>query len=108
MSAVLEEVGVTAFAREFVDRLRELAGGQDSVLALHEPEFAGAERELVQDCLDTGWVSSGGRYVDRFETEIAHQCGASYGIAAVNGTAALQIALVLAGIQPGDEVIVRL
>ncbi|MGO9133448.1 MAG: LegC family aminotransferase [Methylovirgula sp.] len=74
-------------------------------LALHEPLFAGNEWTYVKACLDTGWVSSVGAYVDRFEEMLSDMTGA-HAVATVNGTAALHLALLLAGVQPGDEVIV--
>ena len=74
--------------------------------ALHEPEIAGNEWTYVKECLDTGWVSSVGSYVDRFETMIAEQTGAKHAVATVNGTAALHACYVLAGVEAGDEVIV--
>ncbi|HOY67573.1 MAG TPA: LegC family aminotransferase [Candidatus Ozemobacteraceae bacterium] len=73
---------------------------------LHEPEFAGREWEYVKDCLDTGWVSSVGNYVDRFEAMLAEFTGAKRVIATVNGTAALHVCLLLAGVEEGDEVII--
>ncbi len=72
---------------------------------LHVPHFEGSEWEYVKECLDTGWVSSVGSYVDRFEAEVAAHCGAAHGVAVVNGTAALQIALEIVGVGPGDEVL---
>jgi perosamine synthetase len=75
-------------------------------LALHEPHFAGNEWDYVKECLDTGWVSSVGKFVDRFEADLAAFTGAKHAVAVVNGTAALQVALRLAGVQPGDEVLV--
>jgi len=75
-------------------------------LHLHEPRFAGHEWEYVKECLDTGWVSSVGHFVDVFEIELAKTCGAGSAIAVVNGTAALHAALRLVGVGPGDEVIV--
>jgi perosamine synthetase len=73
-------------------------------LPLHEPRFAGREWDYVKDCLETGWVSSVGSYVDRFEAMLAERCGVPRAVAVVNGTAALHVALVLAGVRPGDEV----
>ena len=73
---------------------------------LHEPEFGGLEKEYLSECIETGWVSSAGPFVDRFERELAEFTGAEYAVATVNGTAALQMCLVLAGIGPGDEVFV--
>ena len=72
---------------------------------LHAPHFEGAEWEYVKDCLDTGWVSSVGSYVERFEKDVAAHCGAAHGVAVVNGTAALQVALQVVGVEAGDEVI---
>jgi perosamine synthetase len=73
---------------------------------LHEPEMGGNEWLYVKECLDTGWVSSVGSYVDRFEAMLAEITGAKQAIATVNGTAALHACLVLAGVKPGDEVII--
>jgi len=73
--------------------------------ALHEPWFAGNEWEYVKDCLDSGWVSSAGRYVDDFERGLADFTGAKYAIATVNGTAALHVCLQLAGVDRDDEVL---
>ena len=72
---------------------------------LHEPEFAGREWEYVKSCLDEGWVSSVGKFVDRFERDVARVSGASHAVAVVNGTAALHAALMLIGVKPGDEVL---
>ena len=74
--------------------------------ALHEPEFAGNEGLYVQECIDTGWVSSVGKFVDRFEDCLCDITGAAYSVATVNGTAALHAALHLSGVKPGDEVLV--
>jgi perosamine synthetase len=74
--------------------------------ALHEPTFAGNEWDYVKDCLDTGWVSTAGAYVERFERMLAEFTGAGHAIATVNGTAALHAALKLVGVAAGDEVIV--
>ncbi len=74
--------------------------------ALHEPEIAGREWEYVKECLDTGWVSTAGAYVERFEAMLSDVTGAAHAVATVNGTAALHAALVLAGVEAGDEVIV--
>jgi len=78
--------------------------GTDPV-ALHEPNFDGNESMYLQECLDSTYVSSVGKFVDRFELELANYAGAKYAISLVNGTAALHIALKLAGVQAGDEVL---
>ena len=75
-------------------------------IPLSEPSFKGKEWTYVKECLDTEWVSSAGKYIELFEKKIAEYTGATYAIACVNGTAALQVSLRLAGVQPGDEVIV--
>ncbi len=75
------------------------------VIPLCVPELGGNEWAYVKECLDTNWVSSVGAFVDRFERAVAERVGVRYAVATVNGTAALHIALLLAGVQPGDEVI---
>jgi perosamine synthetase len=70
------------------------------------PNIGGNEWTYVKECLDTGWVSSAGEYVVRFEREFAGRVGGGFAVATVNGTAALHVALVAAGVGPGDEVIV--
>ncbi len=74
-------------------------------ISLHEPCFAGNEWKYVKECLDTGWVSSVGKFVDRFENMLAEYTGAKRAVAMVNGTAALYIALKYAGVSPNDEVL---
>jgi perosamine synthetase len=79
---------------------------EGGAFGLHEPEFRGNEWEYVKACLDTGWVSSVGKYVDEFERRLAETTGAAHAVAVANGTAALQVALRLAGVEAGDEVLV--
>jgi len=81
-------------------------GTKERPVALHEPRFAGREWDYLKQCLDSGWVSSAGRFVDEFEARLSTLCGAKAAIAVVNGTAALHVALRLVGAGPGDEVIV--
>jgi len=85
--------------------VRDVLGVPQTPFALHEPEFAGREWDFVKNCIDTGWVSSVGSYVDRFERDLAALTGAGHAIATSNGTAALHICLLLAGVRPGDEVL---
>jgi perosamine synthetase len=73
---------------------------------LHAPTFAGNEWTYVKECIDTAWVSSAGAYVDRFERMLAEYTGAKHAVAVVNGTAALHVALRLAGVERGDEVLI--
>lgn len=75
-------------------------------LPLHEPHFSGKEWAYVKECLDTGWVSSVGKFVDRFEEDLAAYTGVKRAIAVVNGTAALHICLLLAGVKSNDEVLI--
>ena len=70
------------------------------------PEIRGNEWKYIKECLDTNFVSSVGAYVDRFEHDIAARVGTRYAVATVNGTAALHVALLVAGVQPDDEVLV--
>jgi len=75
-------------------------------IPLSVPSLKGNEWEYVKECLDTDWVSSAGKYVDLFEQNITEYTGSKYAIACVNGTAAIQVSLRLAGVEAGDEVIV--
>lgn len=73
---------------------------------LHEPVFPGNEQAYTKECIDTTFVSSVGKFVDQFEQMLADYTGAKRAIAVTNGTAALHMALMLAGVKPGDEVII--
>ena len=80
---------------------------EDDFIPLHVPRFYGNERKYVLDAIDSTFVSSVGEYVNRFEQMMQHITGAKYAIATVNGTAALHISLLLAGVEAGDEVITQ-
>lgn len=80
--------------------------GPKGSVPLSVPQIGGNEWEYVKECLDTNWVSSIGSYVDRFEADLAEYIGARAAVATVNGTSALHIALLVAGVQPDDEVLV--
>lgn len=98
---------IEGFDRESImAALRSVLPHGDQKAALHEPRFNGNEWAYVNECLDTGWVSSVGKFVDRFETELAAFTGARQAIAVVNGTAALHICLKLAGVRRDDEVLI--
>ena len=84
----------------------EPAAPPDGFIPLAVPEIRGNEWTYLKECLDTSWVSSAGPFVDRFETMVAEYVGAKHGVAASSGTAALHIALLVAGVQPDDEVLV--
>lgn len=75
-------------------------------IPLSVPFLGGNERDYVASCIDTGWVSSAGPFVDSFETALARRAGATHAVATTSGTAALHVALLLAGVEPGDEVLV--
>jgi perosamine synthetase len=85
--------------------VRSVVGTTELFVPMHEPEFRGRERIYVADCIDTGWVSSVGSYVDRIERDLADITGVKRAIATANGTAALHICLLLAGVERDDEVL---
>ncbi|MGQ9591340.1 MAG: LegC family aminotransferase [Candidatus Zipacnadales bacterium] len=78
----------------------------DGGIPLCVPEIRGNEWKYIKECLDTNWVSSVGPFVDRFERLVRDYVGAKYAVATSNGTAALHTALLVAGVQPDDEVLV--
>jgi perosamine synthetase len=88
-----------------LDAVDAVLGTAARPVELHEPRFGKRERELVLDCIDTNWVSSAGKYVTRFEEMVAAATGSRHAVAIVNGTAALHAALVLEGVEQGDEVL---
>jgi aminotransferase in exopolysaccharide biosynthesis len=79
----------------------------DQFIPLHEPRFKEIDREYVLDAIDSTFVSSVGEYVNRFERDLAAYLGVKRAVVTVNGTAALQVALRLAGVKAGDEVITQ-
>ncbi len=91
---------------QVLEALRYVCRDPAQFYALHEPRFGGAEWDYAKECLDTGWVSSAGKYVDKFENILAEYTGAAHAVATVNGTAALHLCLRLAGVEPNDEVLV--
>ena len=94
-----------ALPDEVLGRLRTLLPPAGSPYALHEPLFGGNEKKYLNECIDTGWVSSAGSFVDRFESDLSSFTGL-HAVATVNGTAALHTCFLLSGIQPDDEVLV--
>jgi perosamine synthetase len=78
---------------------------QSGPVSLHSPSFGGHEWDYLKDCLDSGWVSSAGSWVDEFEKRVAELCGTRHAIATVNGTAALHVALHALGVTEGDLVV---
>jgi perosamine synthetase len=91
-----------------LEALRQVCGPSNPAepVALHEPDFRGTEAwAYVQDCLDTGWVSTAGRWVSRFEQELCTATGAGHAVAVTNGTVALRLGLHALGVRAGDEVL---
>lgn len=95
----------TIIQNDVVSSLMNLFGTEKNVF-LHEPLFRGNEWQYVKECIDTGWVSSVGKYVDRFEKDLADYTGAKYALVTANGTAALHMCYLLSGVQANDEVLV--
>ena len=93
-----------SFPEQVVAAIRAVVGA--GPVALHEPSFIGNEWLYLKECLDSTFVSSVGKFVDRFEAELAAFTGAKHAVAMVNGTAALHIALKLAGVNADDEVLI--
>ena len=90
---------------EIGNRIKEVYNNQE-IIPLHEPTFTGNEKVYLNDCIESGWVSSVGEYVNRFEEKLAEFIGVKRAIAVVNGTAALHIALKLVGVETDDEVLI--
>jgi perosamine synthetase len=78
----------------------------DNFIPISKPSIGARERELVLEALDSGWVSSIGKYIDQFEANFASYCGTKYALAVSNGTTGLHLALAALGLKPGDEVII--
>jgi perosamine synthetase len=91
-------------AEQVIAAIRSVVGV--GPVGLHEPNFSGNEWMYVKECLDSTFVSSVGKFVDRFEIDLAAFTGAKYAVAVVNGTAALHIALKLVGVKIDDEVLI--
>ncbi len=93
--------------KNFIEFVRQTYHQPEAFVPLHEPRFRGNEKKYLEDCIDSTFVSSVGKYVNLFEEKIAAFTGAKYAIAAVNGTAALHTALLVAGVNSNDEVITQ-
>lgn len=90
----------------FINYVKSIYQTEDFI-PLHEPRFCGNEKKYLNDVIDSTFVSSVGEYVDRFEVEFAKFTGSKYAVATVNGTAALHISLLVAGVNSGDEVLTQ-
>lgn len=91
---------------DFVNYIREIFN-TDKCIYLHEPRFIGNEKNYLNECIDSTFVSSSGKFVDKFEKKIAEYTGANHAVATVNGTSAIHISLILAGVSHDDEVITQ-
>jgi perosamine synthetase len=96
----------TATPSEIIEAISGVVGNGQRPVALHEPFFHGNENAYLKSCVDTGWVSSVGKYVTDFERELAANCGAAHAVVMVNGTCAIHAALLGIGVQPLDEVLI--
>lgn len=92
--------------KEITDFVHQLYGSPDFV-PLSVPRFVGNEKKYLEDCIDSTFVSSVGAYVDRFEKDIAQYTGATRAVVCVNGTNALHMAMMLVGVERGDEVLTQ-
>ena len=91
---------------DFISFVRKIYGTK-KYIPLHEPNFIGNEKKYLNQCIDTTFVSSVGKFVDKLEKKISKYTGAKYAIATTNGTSALHISLILAGVEQDDEVITQ-
>lgn len=103
----LEFMGSMSDFKDIFSFIRELYDSPQGFIPLHEPRFMGNEKKYLLECIDSGFVSSVGAFVDSFEKEIAKFCGSKYAIAATNGTSALHAALHALNINTECEVITQ-
>lgn len=96
-------ISIEKLTEDVVDFTKRIFG--DGFIPLHRPVFEGNERQYLGECVDSNFVSSVGAKVTEFEEKVAEFTGSKYAVATVNGTAALHVAIELAGVEPGDEVI---
>ncbi len=95
------------FLSDFISFVRETFLQPEGMIILHDPRFCGNERKYLLDAMDSNFVSSVGEYVNKFEKAVAEYTGAAFAVAAVNGTSALHISLLLSGVKPDEEVITQ-
>ncbi|WP_147802808.1 LegC family aminotransferase [Alkalicoccus halolimnae] len=97
---------MSKLVQETITAIRKVISEDSNFIPLHEPSFQGNEWEYVKDTIDSTFVSSVGKYVDRFENDLAEFTGVKRAVAVVNGTAALHVSLTLIGIKKDDEVLI--
>lgn len=93
--------------QKIIDFIRDLYHNPEGKIYLHEPVFAGNEKKYLNECIDSTFVSSVGKFVNEFELKMAEYTGAKQAVVCVNGTSALHVALKLVGVEQGDEVITQ-
>ena len=98
-------VGAKQLASDVLEILERLFPARQGALALHEPEFSERAEAMVLECIRSTFVSSVGTFVSEFEVRLAEHCGVAHAVAMVNGTAALEVALRVAGVRPNTEVL---
>ncbi len=91
--------------KDIISALRKVLHREDQI-GLHVPTFGGNETAYLRECIDTGWVSSNGKFVERFEKMLADYTNLPYAVAVSNGTAALHACFIVSGIKEGDEVLI--
>ena len=97
---------MSALAKDFVERIRSVVGPSERPIGLHEPEIDELEQKYLRECLESTFVSSVGAFIPELEQRMAEITGAKHAVAVSNGTVGLQVALFLAGVKPGEEVVV--
>jgi perosamine synthetase len=97
---------MTSLASTFVDRIRAVVGHPSEPIGLHVPEIGELEKKYIIECLDSTFVSSVGSFIPKLEERMQEITGARHAIAVSNGTVGLQVAMFLAGVEPGDEVVI--
>ena len=93
--------------QKFIDFIRQEFHQPEGLIILHAPRFCGNERKYLMDAMDSNFVSSVGEYVNKFEKMVAEYTGSPFAVAAVNGTSALHISLLLSGVKADEEVITQ-
>jgi perosamine synthetase len=93
--------------KDILQFIRELYKQPEGFIPLHIPVFKGKEKEYLEECIDTNFVSSVGKFVDKFEGSISEFTGSKKAVACVNGTNALHLALIMVGVESGTEVITQ-
>ena len=95
-----------SLAADFVGAIRSVVGHSGEPIGLHVPEIGELEHQYLRECLDSTFVSSVGAFIPKLETRMQEITGAKHAIAVSNGTVGLQVAMFLAGVKPGDEVVI--